>query len=104
MATHKALGKGLSALIPETEDFGTGAVRFFQCPIEMIEPNPYQPRQTFEGEELEELAGSVKEQGILTPPHCRRAPLAGRSEGRARQGACGGAGDDACSIAGAGFD
>jgi ParB family chromosome partitioning protein len=67
MATHKALGKGLSALIPETEDLGTGAARFFQCPIEMIEPNPYQPRQTFEGQELEELASSVKEQGILTP-------------------------------------
>jgi ParB family chromosome partitioning protein len=67
MATHKALGKGLSALIPETEDLGTGAARFFQCPIEMIEPNPYQPRQTFEGQELEELARSVKEQGILTP-------------------------------------
>jgi len=67
MATHKALGKGLSALIPETEDFGGGAARFFQCPVEMIEPNPYQPRQTFEGEELEDLAKSVKEQGILTP-------------------------------------
>jgi ParB family chromosome partitioning protein len=67
MVMHKALGKGLSALIPETEDFGAGAVRFFQCPIEMIEPNPYQPRQTFEGEELEDLARSVKEQGILTP-------------------------------------
>jgi ParB family chromosome partitioning protein len=67
MATHKALGKGLSALIPETEDFGTGSVRFFQCPIEMIEPNPYQPRQTFDGQELEELANSVREQGILTP-------------------------------------
>jgi ParB family chromosome partitioning protein len=67
MAMHKALGKGLSALIPETEDFGTGTVRFFQCPIELIEPNPFQPRQTFEGEELEDLARSVKEQGILTP-------------------------------------
>lgn len=67
MAMHKALGKGLSALIPETEDFVTGAARFFQCPVELIEPNPFQPRQTFEGEELEDLARSVKEQGILTP-------------------------------------
>ncbi|MGE5842305.1 MAG: ParB/RepB/Spo0J family partition protein [Deltaproteobacteria bacterium] len=67
MATHRALGKGLSALIPETDEFGTGAVSFFQCPVEMIEPNPYQPRQTFDGQELEELAASVKEQGILTP-------------------------------------
>jgi ParB family chromosome partitioning protein len=67
MVTHKALGKGLSALIPEREDFGAGTVKFFQCPIEMIEPNPYQPRQTFDGQALEELANSVKEQGILTP-------------------------------------
>jgi ParB family chromosome partitioning protein len=67
MAMHKALGKGLSALIPETEDFVAGAARFFQCPVELIEPNPFQPRQTFEGEELEDLARSVKEQGILTP-------------------------------------
>jgi ParB family chromosome partitioning protein len=67
MATHKALGKGLSALIPETEEFGAGTVKFFQCPIEMIEPNPYQPRQAFDGQALEELAASVKEQGILTP-------------------------------------
>jgi ParB family chromosome partitioning protein len=67
MAMHKALGKGLSALIPETEEFGAGTVRFFQCPVELIEPNPYQPRQTFDGQELEELATSVREQGILTP-------------------------------------
>ncbi len=67
MATHKALGRGLSALIPETEEFGAGPVKFFQCPIEMIEPNPYQPRQAFDGQALEELAASVKEQGILTP-------------------------------------
>src|SRR4030042_6302835 len=67
MATHKALGKGLSALIPETEDFGAGGVKLFQCPIEMIEPNPYQPRLTFEGEELEDLAKACREQEVLTP-------------------------------------
>ena len=46
MASRKALGKGLSALIPEAEDLA-GAGTFFQCPVEAIEPNPYQPRKKF---------------------------------------------------------
>jgi ParB family chromosome partitioning protein len=66
MSSRKALGKGLSALIPEGEDFAGGA-QFFQCPLEAIEPNPYQPRQSFRDEELEELVESVREKGILTP-------------------------------------
>jgi ParB family chromosome partitioning protein len=64
MSSRKALGKGLSALIPEAEDL---AGAFFQCPVEAIEPNPYQPRKRFGEEELEELVASVKEKGILTP-------------------------------------
>lgn len=67
MGKRKALGKGLSAIIPEagriTEDTGD----FFQCPVEKIEPNPYQPRQTFDEKDLEELVKSVKEKGIITP-------------------------------------
>jgi ParB family chromosome partitioning protein len=66
MSSRKALGKGLSALIPEADDFAGGA-QFFQCPLEAIEPNPYQPRQSFREEELEELVQSVREKGILTP-------------------------------------
>jgi ParB family chromosome partitioning protein len=67
MTKRKALGKGLSALIPEGNRLGIGDENFFQCLIEVIEPNPYQPRQEFEGPELEELVSSVKEKGILTP-------------------------------------
>jgi ParB family transcriptional regulator, chromosome partitioning protein len=67
MSSRKALGKGLSALIPEGEDLAGGAQQFFQCPLEAIEPNPYQPRQSFRDEELEELVESVREKGILTP-------------------------------------
>jgi ParB family chromosome partitioning protein len=64
MSSRKALGKGLSALIPEADEL---AGAFFQCPVEAIEPNPYQPRKRFGEKELEELAASVKEKGILTP-------------------------------------
>jgi ParB family chromosome partitioning protein len=67
MAKHKALGKGLSALIPEALEAAQGEGDFFHCPIEAIEPNPYQPRQNFKELELQELAESIKEKGILTP-------------------------------------
>jgi ParB family transcriptional regulator, chromosome partitioning protein len=67
MSSRKALGKGLSALIPERDDLSSGAGSFFQCPVEAIEPNPYQPRQRFGEEEMAELVASVREKGILTP-------------------------------------
>jgi ParB family chromosome partitioning protein len=67
MVKRKALGKGLGALIPEANGLETEGERFFQCPIESIEPNPLQPRQGFDGADLAELARSVKEKGILTP-------------------------------------
>jgi len=67
MTKRKALGKGLSALIPDVDDLAEKGDIFFQCPIESIERNPYQPRQKFEGLELEELVKSVKEKGIITP-------------------------------------
>lgn len=40
---------------------------YFVCPIAFIEPNPYQPRKTFNPDELESLAASIKEKGILQP-------------------------------------
>ena len=67
MAKRKALGKGLSAIIPEadrSEGMGEG---FFQCPIGAIEPNPYQPRRDSFDEQMEELVESVREKGIITP-------------------------------------
>lgn len=65
MIKHKALGKGLSALIPEGVQIHQS--EFLRCPIEAIEPNPYQPRQKFNDQELQELADSIREKGILTP-------------------------------------
>ncbi len=67
MAKRKALGKGLSALIPDANKQDNGEEQFLQCPIEAIEPNPYQPRQDFSVSELEEMVRSVREKGIITP-------------------------------------
>lgn len=67
MVKRKALGKGLSALIPDAEKEETRIEEYFQCPIEAIEPNPMQPRQEFEEGALEELSRSIKEKGIITP-------------------------------------
>jgi ParB family transcriptional regulator, chromosome partitioning protein len=68
MIKRKALGRGLSALIPEATDNEPQAEQgYFQCPIESIEPNPYQPRQEFDNTALEELAASIKEKGVITP-------------------------------------
>jgi ParB family chromosome partitioning protein len=68
MIKRKALGKGLSALIPEANDTADLVENgYFQCPIDSIEPNPYQPRQEFDNSALEELAASIKEKGVITP-------------------------------------
>jgi ParB family transcriptional regulator, chromosome partitioning protein len=67
MIKRKALGKGLSALIPEANDNGGQGEAYFQCPIESIEPNPYQPRQEFDNSALEELSMSIREKGVITP-------------------------------------
>ena len=67
MAKRKALGRGLSALIPDADKFNDRDEQFFQCPVEVIEPNPHQPRQNFAPHELEEMVGSVREKGIITP-------------------------------------
>ena len=67
MVKRKALGKGLSALIPDAQGLDDGEGQFFRCPVESIEPNPHQPRQLFSSVELDELAGSIREKGILVP-------------------------------------
>ena len=67
MTKRNALGKGLSALIPDGHDLDEREEEFFLCPIAAIDPNPNQPRQRFLPEELDEMVASVREKGILTP-------------------------------------
>jgi ParB family chromosome partitioning protein len=66
-----ALGRGLGALIPDAE--AGGGADFFLCDIGLIRPNRFQPRRRFAEEELEELAGSIRGQGVLQPLIVRRS-------------------------------
>lgn len=68
--TRKALGKGLTAIIPqETQDALAAEARPIQ--LAEIRPNPFQPRQTAD-EGLDELVASIKESGVLQPVMVRR--------------------------------
>ncbi len=66
-----ALGKGLEALIPDMGSFANEVhdpVRdLFECDIDRIIPNRFQPRERFSETDLEELRRSIEEQGILQP-------------------------------------
>ena len=62
--TKQALGRGLKALIPETPRARTGLV---EIPVDLVDPNPSQPRRRFAAEELEELAASIRQHGVLQP-------------------------------------
>jgi ParB family transcriptional regulator, chromosome partitioning protein len=66
------LGRGLDQLIPMLEngaDAPAVAVQLDQAqvPVELIQQNPYQPRKTFDPEELASLAASIKSHGVLQP-------------------------------------
>jgi len=64
----KGLGKGLSALIGDTNDFKSQESRDLnKVPIEFIQPNPDQPRKIFDKNSLEDLSQSIKAQGIIQP-------------------------------------
>jgi ParB family chromosome partitioning protein len=63
---NSGLGRGISALIPDFETFDTDS-DFFMCPIGDIAPNRYQPRTTFNQDELDKLTQSISQQGILQP-------------------------------------
>ncbi len=62
MTEKRRLGKGLGALIPEVAD--DNAVTN-EISLDLIKPNPYQPRRDFDDEKLKELAASIKEHGVL---------------------------------------
>jgi ParB family transcriptional regulator, chromosome partitioning protein len=61
---HIGLGRGLGALIPQTNPAGAAPV---EIPISRIRGNPYQPRQKVEQQTLEALAASITMHGVLQP-------------------------------------
>ncbi|WP_300295125.1 ParB/RepB/Spo0J family partition protein, partial [Ferrovibrio sp.] len=80
---RRGLGRGLAALMGETAKDGeaTAAPRGLrEIPIEQLKPNPYQPRKTFPREQLDELAQSIREKGVLQPLLVRKSAQAGAFE------------------------
>jgi ParB family chromosome partitioning protein len=75
------LGRGLAALIGDVGDEvafvdrakgGAGGPR--KIPIEFLRPNPRNPRKAFEDGDLDDLAGSIREKGIIQPIVARSVP------------------------------
>jgi len=65
---RKALGKGLSALLPARPTPAPPAPAHpTSLPIDSIHPNPMQPRTVFQPDRLEELAASIRANGIIQP-------------------------------------
>jgi ParB family chromosome partitioning protein len=79
---RRGLGRGLSALLGEADTAAAGAPAWPDAstvdgralPIELIERNPDQPRRDFVEAELDELAASIRERGVLQPILVRPAP------------------------------
>ena len=67
--TRKALGRGLSALLREVETTTAGLE---QVPVDLVAPNPFQPRGAFPEATLRELADSIRSSGVLQPILVRR--------------------------------
>ncbi len=63
---NKTLGRGLSAFL-STQESDNDRDEILKINIDQIQPNPYQPRQFFDEEQLQALATSIKNKGILQP-------------------------------------
>ena len=70
---RQALGKGLGALIPGGDEAAQQGELVLVATQEVF-PNPKQPRSRFEETALQELAASIREQGVLQPLLVRRVP------------------------------
>jgi ParB family transcriptional regulator, chromosome partitioning protein len=86
-----ALGKGLSALIPDVPEPLDAPRSWLEIDIDLLEPNDYQPRGRMEDEGLDELAQSIRVNGIIQPIVARRTEgqryqiIAGERRWRAAQ-------------------
>ena len=89
-AKRPALGKGLSALIPDEPPVAPRAVAPQELDIDLLAPNVFQPRGQVDSEKLDELARSIKSNGVIQPIVVRRVGdrfqiIAGERRWRAAQ-------------------
>ena len=81
--TRKALGRGLNALFSDSsthrfESEDTTAEELLDIDIDLIDPNPEQPRTNFNSAKMQELASSIRANGVVQPILLRRLPEGGR--------------------------
>ena len=86
---RRGIGRGLSAILPETEASAAGELR--ELPVSLIKPNPSQPRTKFDPDALAALAASIEASGVVQPLLVRPLPdgsyelVAGERRWRAAQ-------------------
>jgi ParB family transcriptional regulator, chromosome partitioning protein len=69
MHKQRGLGRGLGALLSSTPGEGDALV---DIAVDQIEPNPHQPRKSFDSDALDELAASIRASGVIQPIIVRR--------------------------------
>jgi ParB family transcriptional regulator, chromosome partitioning protein len=82
MEKRQALGKGLSALIPDASETLAAPRASLEVDIDQLEPNRYQPRAHMDDARLEDLARSIKANGVIQPIVVRK--LEGSTASRER--------------------
>jgi ParB family chromosome partitioning protein len=92
---RRGLGRGLAALIDDSASVARASGGADSIALDLIDPNPDQPRKRFDAEEIESLAASIREKGVIQPLVLRPAPgaqgryqiVAGERRWRAAQAA-----------------
>jgi ParB family transcriptional regulator, chromosome partitioning protein len=74
--SQRGMGRGLAAILsstaPESDRSAHPDLR--EIPVELVAPNPHQPRQRFEEDTMVALADSLRERGVLQPILVRPIP------------------------------
>src|SRR3712207_4398038 len=89
VAEQRGMGRGLAAILSSSAQDNEPRLR--DVPVELVEPNPRQPRGEFDEEALAALAESIRERGVLQPvlvrplPNGRYELIAGERRWRASQ-------------------
>jgi ParB family chromosome partitioning protein len=82
MEKRPALGKGLSALIPDATATAAAPRASLEVDIDLLEPNHYQPRGQMDDARLEDLAQSIRANGVIQPIVVRKLANTGTSRDR----------------------